>query len=173
MLRFKGSLAAVVADDLVDLEDDVLGNLGLYGIAIDHLDESDALFVTLCRGDLAEHFELLGYNYTDEITGNVLFPRSIFLQSDDVSRHDDWRKRLIGVDAHEIEVASHWERHRYLVAGRYRLPVAVLARFKVRVVEQFFFNCFYARFKRLASAQILIALSCVQPCSTYAVFLAE
>ena len=51
------SLAAVVADDLVDLEDDVLGNLGLYGIAIDHLDESDVLFVTLCGGYLAEYFE--------------------------------------------------------------------------------------------------------------------
>ena len=124
-VNVRRSLAAVVAYDLVDLDVDVLGNLGLYRIAIDHLDESDALFVTLCRRDPAEYFELLGYNYTDEITGNVLFPRSIFLQSDDVSRHDDWRKRLIGVDAHEIEVASHWERHRYLVAGRYRLPVAV------------------------------------------------
>ena len=113
-----GLLAAVVADDLVDLDDDVFGNLGLYRIAIDHLDESDALFVTLCRGYLAEYFELLGYNYTDEITWNVLFPCSISLQSDDVSRHDDWSKRLVGVDAHEIEVASHWERHRYLVAGR-------------------------------------------------------
>ena len=33
------SLAAVVADDLVDLYDDVLGDAGLYGIAIDHLCE--------------------------------------------------------------------------------------------------------------------------------------
>ena len=120
-------LAAVVADYLVDFEDDVLGNLGLYRIAIEHLNESDALFVTLCRRDLAEYFELLGYNYTDEITGNVLFPRSIFLQSDDVSRHDDWRKRLIGVDAHEIKIASHGKRYRYLVASRYGLPVAVQA----------------------------------------------
>ena len=36
-------LAAVVADDLVDLYDDVLGNAGLFGSAIDHLCEVDAL----------------------------------------------------------------------------------------------------------------------------------
>ena len=42
-------LAAVVADDLVDLNDDVLGNLGLYGIAVDYLDERNALFVILFR----------------------------------------------------------------------------------------------------------------------------
>ena len=39
------SLAAVVADDLVDLDDDVLGDAGLYGSAIDHLCEVDALLV--------------------------------------------------------------------------------------------------------------------------------
>ena len=32
-------LAAVVANDLVDLDDDVLGDAGLYGSAIDHLGE--------------------------------------------------------------------------------------------------------------------------------------
>ena len=37
-------MAAVVADDLVDLYDDVLGDAGLYRIAVDHLDEGDALF---------------------------------------------------------------------------------------------------------------------------------
>ena len=68
-------MAAVVADDLVDLDDDIFGNLGLYGIAIDHLDESDALFVILFRRYFAENFELFGYNYTDEITWNVLLPR--------------------------------------------------------------------------------------------------
>ena len=111
MRRFWRSrlLAAVVADNFVDLDNDVLGNLGLYGIAIDHLDERDALFVTLCEGYFAEYFELFGYNYTDEITRNILFPRSIFLQCDDVGWHDDWRKRLIGVDTHEIEVTSHRE----------------------------------------------------------------
>ena len=102
-------MAAVVAYDLVDFENDVFGDFGFYRVAIDHLNESDALFVTLCRRDLAEYFELFGYNYTDEITGNILFPRSIFLQSDDVSRHDDWRKRLIGVDTHEIEISCHRE----------------------------------------------------------------
>ena len=42
MWRFWGarSLAAVVADNLVDLDDDVLGDAGLYGIAIYHLCES-------------------------------------------------------------------------------------------------------------------------------------
>ena len=120
-----GLLAAVVADDLVNLDDDVLGNLGIYGITIDHLNKSYALFIILCRGYLAEYFEIFGYNYTDEITGYVLLSRGIFLQSDDVSRHDDWRKRLIGVDAHEIEVTCHWKRHRYLVASRDWLSVAV------------------------------------------------
>ena len=67
-----GSLAAVVADDLVNLDDDVLGNLGIYGITIDHLNKSYALFIILCRGYLAEYFEIFGYNYTDEITGYVL-----------------------------------------------------------------------------------------------------
>ena len=38
-------MAAVVADDLVDLDDDVLGDAGLYGSAIDHLGEVDALLV--------------------------------------------------------------------------------------------------------------------------------
>lgn len=40
-------LAAVVADNLVDLDDDVFWNLGIYGLAIDHLGESDALVVVL------------------------------------------------------------------------------------------------------------------------------
>ncbi len=41
------SLAAVVADDLVDLYDDVFGDAGLYGIAINHLGEGNALVVVL------------------------------------------------------------------------------------------------------------------------------
>ena len=41
------SLAAVVADNLVDLNDDVLGNLGVNGLAIDHLGEGDALVIVL------------------------------------------------------------------------------------------------------------------------------
>ena len=49
MRRFWRSrlLAAVVANDLVDLDDDVLGNLGVNGLAIDHLGEGDALVVVL------------------------------------------------------------------------------------------------------------------------------
>ncbi len=37
MWRFwrSGSLAAVVANDLVDLDDDVLGNIGINGLSID------------------------------------------------------------------------------------------------------------------------------------------
>ena len=38
-------MLTVVADDFVDLYDDVLGNAGLYGSAIDHLCEVDALLV--------------------------------------------------------------------------------------------------------------------------------
>ena len=41
------SLATVVANDLVDFYDDVLGDAGLYGITINHLDKRDALFVAL------------------------------------------------------------------------------------------------------------------------------
>ena len=38
-------MLTVVADDFVDLYDDVLGNAGLYRSAIDHLCEVDALLV--------------------------------------------------------------------------------------------------------------------------------
>ncbi len=40
-------LAAVVADNLVDFYDDVLGNFGINGLAIDHLGEGDALVIVL------------------------------------------------------------------------------------------------------------------------------
>ena len=40
-----GLLAAVVADDFVDLNDDVFGDAGIYGSAINHLCEVDALLV--------------------------------------------------------------------------------------------------------------------------------
>ena len=63
------SLTAVVADDFVDLYDDVLGDAGLYGIAIDHLSEVDALFVILFRRYLAENFKIFGYNYTVAVYG--------------------------------------------------------------------------------------------------------
>ena len=53
---FSRLLAAVVADNLVDIGDDVFGNLGLYRGTIDHLDEGDALVIILCDGYLAEHF---------------------------------------------------------------------------------------------------------------------
>ena len=51
-----GSLAAVVADDLVDLDDDVFGDAELYGSAINHLREVDALLVWLSDRYLAEYF---------------------------------------------------------------------------------------------------------------------
>ena len=41
------SLAAVVADNLVDLNDDVFGNLGVNRLAIDHLGESNTLVIIL------------------------------------------------------------------------------------------------------------------------------
>lgn len=37
-----------VADNLIDLDDDVLGDFGLNGFAIDHLDKGDAyLYIKL------------------------------------------------------------------------------------------------------------------------------
>ena len=48
-----GSIAVQVAEDGVDLNDDVLGNLGLYGLSFDHLYEGDVLLVSLCGRDLA------------------------------------------------------------------------------------------------------------------------
>ncbi len=41
------SLAAVVADNFVDLDNDILGNLGINGLAIDHLCESYTIVVVL------------------------------------------------------------------------------------------------------------------------------
>ena len=82
------SLAAVVADDLVNLYDDVLGDAGLYGSAIDHLCEVDALLVRLSDRHLTEYFIFAGNNDADEITRNVRFPRCEFLQCDDIARHD-------------------------------------------------------------------------------------
>ena len=67
-------LAAVVADDFVDLYDDVLGDAGLYGCAINHLREVDALLVWLSDGHLTEYFILAGNNDTDEITWNIFLP---------------------------------------------------------------------------------------------------
>ena len=63
----------------------------------------------------------------DEITWYVRFPCGIFLQSDDVSRLDNWLKRFVGVDAHKVEVSSHWKRHQHLVSCR-GLPVAAFLR---------------------------------------------
>ena len=51
-----------VADDGVDLYDDVLGDAGLYGSAIDHLSEVDALLVWLSDRYLTEYFILAGNN---------------------------------------------------------------------------------------------------------------
>ena len=41
------SLAAVVADNLVNLDDDIFWNLGVNGLAIDHLGESNTLVIIL------------------------------------------------------------------------------------------------------------------------------
>ena len=70
------SLAAVVADDFVDLDDDVFGDAGLYRSAINHLCEVDALLVRLSDRYLAEYF-IFASNYdADEITR--CSPRPIF-----------------------------------------------------------------------------------------------
>ena len=76
MWRFWWSrlLAAVVANDLVDLYDDVLGDAGLYGSAIDHLGEVDALLVRLSDRHLTEDFILAGNYDADEITRNIFLP---------------------------------------------------------------------------------------------------
>ena len=86
------SLAAVVAYYLVDLYDDVFGYAGLYGIAIDHLSEVDALLVRLSDRHLAEDFIFSSNHDADEITRNVCFPCCEFLQCDDITWHDDWCK---------------------------------------------------------------------------------
>ena len=76
MRRFwrSGLLAAVVADNLVDLDDDVLGNLGVNGLAIDHLCKGDALVVVLRDRNLAEHLILVGNDHANNITRYIRFP---------------------------------------------------------------------------------------------------
>ena len=68
------SLAAVVADNLVDLDDDILGNLGINGLAIDHLCESNTLVIILRDRNLAEHLILVGNDHANNITRYVRFP---------------------------------------------------------------------------------------------------
>ena len=69
------SIAVQVADDGVDLNDDVLGNLGLYGLSFYHLCEGNVLLVSLCGRDLAEHLEIARHNDTGDVTGNILLPQ--------------------------------------------------------------------------------------------------
>ena len=71
---FCGLLAAVGADDFVELEDEVFGDGGLDGVAIDELGEGDGGRVGLGDGDLAEDFVLGGDNDADEIAGDVVTP---------------------------------------------------------------------------------------------------
>ena len=66
------SIAVQVADDGIDLNDDVLGNLGLYGLSFNHLYESDVLLVSLCGRDLAEHLEIARHNDARDVTGYIL-----------------------------------------------------------------------------------------------------
>ena len=61
MSRLYGwSVEAEMADDMIDFDDDVLGNPGFHRLAIDHLDEGDALVIGLRDGHLAEYLELIG-----------------------------------------------------------------------------------------------------------------
>ncbi len=70
MPRFlrSGLLGAEVASDLVDLDDDILGDSRLNRPAIDHLCEADVLVVGLRDRDLAEYLVFAGDNDADEIT---------------------------------------------------------------------------------------------------------
>ena len=81
-----------VADDGVDLNDDVLGNLGLYGLSFYHLYEGNVLLVSLCGRDLAKHLEVACYNDTWNVTGYIVLPRGEFFQGYKVSQHDRRRK---------------------------------------------------------------------------------
>ena len=57
-----GLVETEVADNVIDFENDVLGDLGLHRLAIDHLYEADALVIGLRDGYLAEYLELVGDN---------------------------------------------------------------------------------------------------------------
>ena len=63
MPRFIGLVEAEVADDLIDLDDDVLGDLGLHRLTIYHLNKGDALVIDLCDRYLAEYLEFVGDNH--------------------------------------------------------------------------------------------------------------
>ena len=66
MLRLYGWLVeAEMADDVIDFENDVLGDLGLHRLAIYHLDKGDALVIGLCDGYLAEYLEFVGNDDAD------------------------------------------------------------------------------------------------------------
>ena len=65
MPRFYGLIEAEVADDLIDLDNDVLGDPGFHRPAIDHLDKGDALVISLRDGHLAEYLELVGDDDAD------------------------------------------------------------------------------------------------------------
>ena len=65
MSRLYGLVETEVADDLIDLDDDVLGDLGLHRFAIYHLDKGDALVISLYDRYLAEYLELAGNDDAD------------------------------------------------------------------------------------------------------------
>jgi hypothetical protein len=62
---------AVVAYYLVDLDDDVLGDAGLYRNAINHLCEVDALLVRLSDRHLTEDFICLSLKKVDTFGSNT------------------------------------------------------------------------------------------------------
>ena len=66
MLRLYGWLVeAEMADDMIDFDDYVLGDLGLYRLAIDHLDKGDALVIGLRDRHLAKYLEFVGNDDAD------------------------------------------------------------------------------------------------------------
>ena len=64
-VAFYGLVETEVADNLIYLDDDVLGDFGLHRFAIDHLDKGDALVIGLCDRYLAEYLEFVGNDDAD------------------------------------------------------------------------------------------------------------
>ena len=98
MSRLYGLVETEVADDLIDFDDDVLGDLGLHRFAIDHLDKGDALVIGLCDRYLTKYLEFVGNDDADQVTWYIRLPCVYLFQGNGVTLHDDWFKRFVAVD---------------------------------------------------------------------------
>ena len=65
MSRLYWLVETEVADDLIDLDNDVLGDPGFHRPAIHHLDKGDALVIGLRDRYLAEYLEFVGNDDAD------------------------------------------------------------------------------------------------------------